>query len=377
MIYNKLKTILKKQFPLFTKKLIVVRDSTGLMRYIKNFFFINLKKNIHGKKIVSKERGLLFDFTLDNFVSYTMRPKKAFSLTVEEGVYSNEDTAIIIQGNLDGLKDFTKETIEIYLKLFPNSVIILSTWDTDIDKKFYNTYKDKIKIIINKKPENVLHSTDLQTISTSAAVKLAKDLNLKFCLKSRTDCRIYKKNTITYLKNLLTLFPINLKYESLKSRIISCSVDTRKYRVYGFSDIMLFGSTENISKYFLDESFERGIQKHKFGQYPSVINETAVVHEIFLCARFLKNSNISIDWTLDDWWNKCRDIFCVVDPGTIDLFWYKFHWKYEQRFLTNYTSNFSQSLQFSDWLNLYFDKNHKFNEDKKEKWKIEGGLFVQ
>ena len=154
-------------------------------------------------------------------------------------------------------------------------------------------------------------------------------------------------------------------------------MDTRKYRVYGFSDIMLFGSTENIGKYFSDESFEEGIKKHNFGDYPSTINETAVVHEIFLCARFLKDSNITINWTLEDWWNKCRDIFCVVDPSTIDLFWFKFHWKYEQRFLTNYTSDFTQSLQFSDWLNLYSDKNYKFDENKKEKWKIENGLFTQ
>ena len=377
MYYNKLKKALKKQFPFFVKKLILIRDSSNLMRFIKNFFFINLKKNIHGKKIVSREKGILFDFSISNFVSFVIRPKKASDVIIEKESYLNKDTAIIIQGNLDGLKNFVKETIEIYLKLFQSSTIILSTWDTDIDEKFLNDYKDKIKIIINKKPKNVFHSTDLQTISTQAAVKLAKGLDLKFCLKSRTDCRIYKKNTVTYLKNLLNLFPINSNYENLKSRIISCSVDTRKYRVYGFSDIMLFGSTENIGKYFSNESFEEGIKKHNFGDYPSTINETAVVHEIFLCARFLKDSNITINWTLEDWWNKCRDIFCVVDPSTIDLFWFKFHWKYEQRFLTNYTSDFTQSLQFSDWLNLYSDKNYKFDENKKEKWKIENGLFTQ
>ena len=377
MFYNNLKNFLKKKFPKVVKKLIVIRDSSKFMRYIKNFFFINLKKNIHGKKIISRERGLLFDFTLDNFVSYYLRPKTSSNIIIEKQIYPNEDTAIIIQGNLDGLKNFVRETIEIYLKLFNNAVIILSTWDTDIDQTFYNDYKDKIKIIINEKPKNFIHTTDLQTISTSSAVKLAKDLNLKYCLKSRTDCRIYKKNTITFLKNLINLFPINQNYDFLKSRIISCSIDTRKFRVYGFSDIMLFGITENIEKYFSNESFETGIEKYKFGKFPSIINDTAVVHEIFLCARFLASSNININWSLEDWWDKCRDLFCVVDPATIDLFWFKFHWKFEQRFLTNYTSDFSQSLQFSDWLNLYNDKNFKFDVNKKEKWKVEGDLFVQ
>ena len=332
MFYNNLKNFLKKQFPMFVKKLIVLRDSSNLMRYLKNFFFINFKKNVHGKKIVLKEKGFLFDFTLDNFVSYTIRPKKSINVIIDEDDHSHKDTAIIIQGNLDGLNNFTKETIEIYLKLFKDSTIILSTWDTDIEKKFYNDYKDKIKIIVNEKPKNFLHTTDLQTLSTSSAIKFAKDLNLKYCLKTRTDCRIYKKNTITYLKDLLKIFPINQKFENLKSRIISCSVDTRKYRVYGFSDIMLFGTTDNIANYFSDEPFEIGIKKHKFGEYPSTINDTAVVHEIFLCARFLMNSNIKIDWTLQDWWNKCRDIFCVVDPATIDFFWYKSFTNYNSRF---------------------------------------------
>ena len=180
-----------------------------------------------------------------------IRPKKSINVIIDDDDHSNKDTAVIIQGNLDGLNNFAKQTIvEIYLKIFKDSTIILSTWDTDIEKNFYNNYKDRIKIIVNEKPKNILHTTDLQTLSTSSAIKYAKDLNLKYCLKTRTDCRIYKKNTITYLKNLLKLFPINQKFEKLKSRIISCSVDTRKYRVYGFSDIMLFGSIENIDKYF-------------------------------------------------------------------------------------------------------------------------------
>ena len=142
MFYNNFKNFLKKRFPLFVKKLIIIRDSSSLSRYLKNFFFINLKKNIHGKKIVTKEKGFLFDFTFSNFVSYTIRPKKSSDIEVEQENYLNEDTAIIIQGNLDGLEMFVKETIEIYLKLFNNSVIILSTWDTDINEDILNSYKD-------------------------------------------------------------------------------------------------------------------------------------------------------------------------------------------------------------------------------------------
>ena len=103
----------------------------------------------------------------------------------------------------------------------------------------------------------------------------------------------------------------------------------------------------------------------------------AVINEIFLCARFLKTNNIEIDWTLEDWWNKCRDIFCIVDSNFLDFFWYKYEWKYEQRFNINYTSNFEQSMQFTDWLNLYQNPNLMFKNKFKEKWKIKDGIIVQ
>ena len=50
MFYNNLKNFLKKQFPMFVKKLIVLRDSSNLMRYLKNFFFYQFQKKCTWKK---------------------------------------------------------------------------------------------------------------------------------------------------------------------------------------------------------------------------------------------------------------------------------------------------------------------------------------
>jgi hypothetical protein len=179
------------------------------------------------------------------------------------------------------------------------------------------------------------------------------------------------------LKNLLKNYPINQKYNKLEDRIISCSIDTRKYRVYGLSDIFLFSSTQNLIKYFNKKDFEKSLNEMGLGNYPSLKNDTAVINEIFLCARFLKDNNIEIDWTLKDWWNKCREIFCIIDANTLDFFWYKYEWQFEQRFNTNYTSEFEQSMQYSDWLNLYQNPNFIFNENLKEKWKIMDGIIEQ
>ena len=376
MIFQKIKNLLKFYFPNFSRKLIEYRDSNLFSRITKSFLFINLKKNIHGKKIVKKERGFVLDLSIDNFVSYVIRPKKTNNITIDSQKYNNSDTAIIIQGGLNGVLDFVSESIDLYLKLFSDSKIILSTWKDDLTNNFLSKYQNKIHIIINNKPAKIFHNTDLQIISTYSAIEYAKNNNFKYCLKTRTDCRLHNSNSIKYFKNLLRIFPIDEKYKNLSSRIISCSIDTRKFRVYGLSDILLFGEIENMLKYFYKEPFEISLNKN-FGNYPCIIKDTAVINEIFLCARYLKNSDINLEWSLSDWWKICGEIFCVVDPYSIDFFWYKYHWKYEQRFIQNYTSDNKQALTFSDWLNLYIDKDFIFDETNKEVWKIKDGIIAK
>ena len=375
---KKIKFIIKSNLPNLVRFLIKVRDNNNIIRILKKTMIFSPLKNVHGKKIIRSEKGLLFDFSFDNFVSYTFRPKrdKDFILNIEK--YNNSSTAIIIQGPLYGLEKFVKETLLIYSKLFEDTLIILSTWKDECNKEFLDEFKDlkNIEIILNQKP-NSIHNVDLQILSTCNALMFANQKGINYCLKTRTDCRIYKKNSIFFLKNLLKNYPISQKYNNLKDRIISCSTDTRKYRVYGLSDIFLFSSTENLIKYFSKKEFEKSLNDMGLGNYPSLKNDIAVINEIFLCARFLKNNNIEIDWTLKDWWNKCREIFCIVDANTLDFFWFKYEWQFEQRFNTNYTSEFEQSLQYSDWLNLYQNPNFNFNEKLKEKWKIKSGIFVQ
>jgi hypothetical protein len=375
MFIKNLKHFIKKIFPDLTLILIKIRDNNYFLKKITTLF-IKLSKNVHGKKIVKQEKGFLIDLTFDNFVSYTIRPKESKNIEIDIEKYDNQSTAIIIQGSIYGVKDFVIETIKLYKKLFNNTTIILSIWDDEADNSFISSCEElKIEVIVNKKIKT-LFNVDLQIFSTSAALNLAKKLNKKFSLKLRTDCRIYKKNAINHMINLLKIFPINKNYFFLKNRVISCSIDSRKYRVYGLSDILLFSSTENLISYFSTECFEETLERLNLGKHPVLINDTIIINEIFLCARFLMNNNVAINWSLDDWWNKCREIFCIIDAKAIDFFWYKYHWKYEQRFETNYTTGFNQSMTFSDWLNLYSNPNHNFNTLNKEKWKTKDGIII-
>ena len=207
--FKNFKFKIKSNYPNLVRFLIKIRDNNYFLRILKKPIFISATKKVHGKKIVKSERGVLFDLSFDNYVSYTFRPKKSKNSDFSEEVFDNSSTAIIIQGPLYGLKNFVKETLLFYTKIFENVPVILSTWKDECKKEFLDEFDkyQNIKIIRNEKPQSN-YNVDFQTLSTNEALNFAKSKNISYCLKTRTDTRIYKKNSIFFLKNLLKSFPI-------------------------------------------------------------------------------------------------------------------------------------------------------------------------
>ena len=375
MFFKKIKQKIKFYFPFFSKKLISFRDTSRIVKIFFLFQKISPKKNVHGKIILNHENNSL---NKGVFLSYNFRPKfeKNTFKNIDFKSYS-QDSAIIIQGPITNYENFVIETIKIYHKIFPKTLIILSTWENEINNKFLEQIKNlKNLSLITSKKIKTKYNVNLQILSTSKAIESIKKKKLKFTLKTRTDCRIYNPNSFNYLKSLMNTFKVGTN-PNIKNRILSSSIDTRIFRVYGLSDICLFGLTDDLKKYFHNELYEEGLKKLNININNPIINETAVINEIFLCARFLKNTNNKINWTLNDWWHKCRELFCIFDARSIDLFWYKYHWKYEQRFTNNYTSEFNQSLQFADWLNIYNYNTQIYNQSNKEKWHLKDGSIQQ
>ena len=376
MFLKNIKRIFKLKFPLFSNKLISIRDNNKFFRFLNEGKNLDINKNVHGKEIVKIEENQKNN---EIFLSYSFRPK------LEKDTFKNikfqnnsENTAIIIQGPIKNYENFVIETIKLYLKIFPEALVVLSTWKDEVNEIFLNNIKNlnRFQLIQNIKPITK-YNVDLQILSTSKALDYAIQHNSKFCLKTRTDCRIYNPSSLIFLKNLLDTFKIKKKNELFENRILASSIDSRIYRVYGLTDICLFGETKDLLKYFLNESYEESLTKINLDVKNPIINETAVINEIFLCARYLSNINHELKWTLDDWWETCKHIFCVFDTRSIDLFWYKYHWQYEQRFTNNYTTSYNQSLQFSDWLNIYNDKTNFYKKSNKEKWYLKNGLYEQ
>ena len=289
------------------------------------------------------------------FLTFHLRPKKAERINiVSDKLILYPKTAMVVQGPIVYNQDFTLETLKIYKKYFPQAIIILSTWDYE-DREYIDKIKNEgIEIILNKPP--VAKGTcniNFQIVSSISGIKKAKELGVEYVLKTRTDQRIYNPNSLEFLFNVIEKFLPTGSFKQSR-RIISVSLNSFKYRMYGLSDMNLFGQIDDMINYWdvkLDEN-GKGFADLKIG-----------VSELYLSTRFLKKVGREIKWTLEDSWQAFADNFCVVDASSLDLYWYKYARMKEYKYLKYAEMKNDQEMTFLEWFNLYSNLQNKEKVD--------------
>lgn len=294
------------------------------------------------------------------FITYHTRPMSSALVCdrSDEGA-AQQKLGIIIQGPIVNENDFTLETIKIYKKNFRDAVIILSTWDdepSDVTDQFKRL---GIDVVSNKKPDyaGVSH-INFQITSAKNGVKRAKGLGVQYALKTRTDQRMYAPNIAEFLYNMTEVFPVVEGYAQ-KKRIVAASLNTFKYRMYGLSDMFIYGHIDDVDLYWDCPLDQRVFKPEELNKGGTALNnyDPLRVCEAYLLTEFLKKLGREFKWSLEDSWNILKDHFCVVDAAQLDLFWPKYvrreyRWlKYEDR------HNFEE-LSFREWLNMYQQFNN-------------------
>jgi len=341
-------------------------------------FLIEFKNNtkrivVFNFKSIKGTASNYFMILLSNtdFITYNLRPKNAknFNFAVDKKINRN-DLGLIIQGPTNGFENFIYETIKIYKKNFSGAKIVLSTWNDNNDLFLKKVNRLNIKVITSSYRENMFQGFDHQIQTTTSAINFLKN-KTKYILKTRTDCRIYSPNCYKYLLSLIKTFPLKKKSKKQKQRIVFSSLITPKFRIYGATDILVFGVSSDIDKYFSKEFFHESCKKYKLGKFPRTFNGTLLTGEIMLCAKYLIKKNIKLKWSLRHWCEILKEYFIIADHNEIDLFWKKYSYENEGRFTSNYKNQTRRIITFGDWLNIY---NNNFgvilNYKYKEKWKI-------
>ena len=259
-----------------------------------------------------------------NYITLKTRPKTSQNFKRLSNIITPESkkTAIVLQGPVIEKDNFTLESIRIYKKLFPESIIILSTWkECDLAP-----FVDLCHIIEQDKPkEPGKYNLNLQIKSTLSGIILAKKLGADYTLKVRTDQRLYSKNLIPYLLHIL---------KTNKNKLIIPGFNSFIFRPYSPSDMIMFGPTQELQLYWnIDYSTLSNLD---YTKYLSFYKDLSPETKIFIHYLYIKNEDIL--WTLEDSIVKFKKYFYVLPNEVFDVFWPKYTSKEERWLNYNFTS---------------------------------------
>jgi hypothetical protein len=196
---------------------------------------------------------------------------------------------IVLQGGILKKHDFTFETIKLYKKVYSGVNIILSTWDDEDQHYLKKIESENVTIVLSKKPDFFGESNvNLQLISAGAGIRKAKELGFEYVTKTRTDQRMYNKNIIESMYNLVTYFPPGKNVDQNK-RIIFLHGLT-KYQPYHFPDMFSFGNVDDMITYWSPPLVKEE------SDYPFFFPE------IYLATEYFKRGGKKLEWSIENIW---------------------------------------------------------------------------
>lgn len=305
----------------------------------------------------------------DYFMSYHFRPKSIKDINDDNIKVENDiKMGIIIQGPLLKENNFTLETIKLYKKLYENTEIILSIWE-EPDKEYLKLLKkENIHIIENMKPfSGGFININYQISNTKSAVLKAKELNCKYVMKTRTDCRVYDSGVKNFLISMLNQFPSRNENSLQKDRMIGIDINTHKYGI-GISDVFQFGSMEEMEKMWTVSFYEKTISREEYCKnIEKKSNAIDRYHlefsECYLLKRYMEKNKILLKPTLESYYKVLKENFIIIDASMINLYWNKYlgdeykGWKNYERKIAN------SAMSFRDWFTIFSNEEIIVNED--------------
>jgi hypothetical protein len=301
------------------------------------------------------------------FVTYHVRPRLASEVGTRflgDLTVGKNEVAIMVQGPLLRTGNFTLETFKLYRALFPNARLILSTWEKERGPE--TEAIERLGAVVIYSPEPPISgywNINFQIASTQAGIRAAVDGKAKYIVKTRSDQRFYSPGLLEYLLNLLRVFPLDkVDTSSQVARLVCISLGTCKYRAYAVSDMFLFGTAEDVARYWNQPLDSRVHQKQVFTSIRQEVLFRAP--EIYFMENFMRSKGRELNFTLEDYWDILRRYFCVVDSEALDLYWPKYQSRNEFRYRDYTSSRTSEMVTFLDWLSLKSGKT-PFHSDEK------------
>lgn len=274
---------------------------------------------------------------------------------------NNKKNAIILQGPILHLNDFTRRTVELYLQLFNNPLIVISTWLDEDTGSLENISKGNVIILKNQPPKQKgFLNLNKQIVSTINALKLIKESNVNYVYKTRTDIRIQYENIEDFMLTLIENYALDKSAShNQNARIVLLDQFTFKYIPFHFSDIVQFGHIDDLIDYWNVELSKKSMRKSEQillkGQFKVIDGYLYEMSEVYLGTQFAKLKTLDFEYNYKKYYDLLSKRFIIVDARMIGFMWHK-NTLSGWQCTTSPTTKLHQTLLFKDWFLLYNDK---------------------
>lgn len=282
------------------------------------------------------------------------------------------DWGILVQGPPLGTDDFTVNSIRNYSQLFPGAVILVSCWEGLDPAEQKKLETAGAKVLLNPLPEDSgPFNINYQIASTKAGLDHLSRLGLKYAIKARSDQRFHNPETINQLKALLTAFPT--ESTKISERIIACSFTSLKYRPFSISDMFQAGVINDLIMFWDAPYDHRSKEDFKFKTVQEFTE--CQIAEVYLTVNFCTRIGYDNELTLTNYQRALKELFCIIDAESIDLYWpkYKGLKEYQHRYYNG--AHTYDLLLFNDWLAITQGQVELSNWDEDISNTEEGGYF--
>ncbi|WP_320674763.1 WavE lipopolysaccharide synthesis family protein [Prochlorococcus sp. MIT 1341] len=268
---------------------------------------------------------------------------------------NTDDVAILMRGLIVKEDDFTIKTLEFYRKCYPNTPIILSTWDHCINGIEEILSKLDIKTVTSKfkVPIRGYGTNNLQIIGNMNGLHLIREIGIKYTLTTRTDQRFYADNILRSLKLIQNSYDYktnnNISDRQI-NRLAILSFNTFLYRLYSISDMFLFGLTEDVFNFWNTKYDDRKFSPDDYSKPLRTQREWSKqnISEAYFTTEFLARNGEDPKWTLEHYWDVLRKRFIVVDSNSLDFLWPKYS-HIEDRWINPQKGIQHRQISNSDW----------------------------
>lgn len=267
--------------------------------------------------------------SINSFITYHRRPSLAVDVHSDSLfplLSSYSEYAIVIQGPLCVENNFTVETVKLYVKNFPGSKIIVSTW-VGSDKSIIRQLEVLgCLVILSSRPSvSGSHNVNYQIVSTAAGVELASSMGCKYLLKTRCDQRFYSSDCLRNLRCYLEAYPVSLNSMS-KGRIIELSIAVCRYRLWSMCDMFQFGYIEDMRRMWSLPLDPRSRTHSEFDLATHKVRDLVEenIAEIYIHRHYARGMGLAADIAPEDYYEFMVNYMLILDKEHIDIFWNKY-----------------------------------------------------